>query len=237
MSERIIFMDANEYSSEVQECAKKLVIRLNTYCPMYSISGLIEAINQLPEPSNKIMMAKLGLKTGKPLEYKKEILEAAGITNEANLTPINLIVRDSMLLLKTEEYRLYYDSNIITGMQCFCDIPKEMSKLVLFRHLQFLKTMLDTGEPYEKFYHYDCSITGLHDRIDKILSKVERECLIRAYGLESGIREEAYYISNSLKSVPNEFKMTTHYVFSQISSALNDLYIAKKAFMQFPTEE
>lgn len=235
MSKRIFFTDASEFSPEIQKCAGRLIKRINVYSPMYCISGLKEAINTLPYPTNKLIMAKFGLETGVYLEYRDDIIQASGIS-KTDISPINLIVRDALSLLRTEDYRLYYDGNIIEGLKCFCDIPRSTSKLVLFRHLQFLKTMLDTGEPYERFYNYDCSLKTLHEIMKETLSKIERECLVRAYGLETGIREEVYFIAQSLESIPDSAKneVTSHYVFSEISSALDELYRAKSLYMQFP---
>lgn len=158
---------------------------------IFTIEGLREAVNSLPSPNKEVTISKFGLNSGVYLESNEDVLKDEW-NSARTLIDVESVVKDSLNLLAREEYRIYYDEMIDSGLKCFTSTNK-VSRLIQFRYLQLLMDILDK-KSYEIMYDYDCCLSLLWQTIEKNLSKEEALCITESYGLITGIRNSPHYI-------------------------------------------
>lgn len=181
----LITLNAGVHSSVISGY-NQLIKKIDTDCRLFLLQGLDDAVRRLPWPNLAIMLYKFQLvpPKSKDMVWCKEKLSKL-LSEDIEL---DLVIRDSLQVLATDDYRVFYDYDIEKVINCCTDIMsynKQFDRLSLYRHIQLFMKLLGKEE-ITHLCIYSFNIQTFHQTIIKSLTKQEQNVLTSFFGLIDG---------------------------------------------------
>lgn len=184
------------YPYEVLSGYNHLIQKIPTTCDLFWICGLESAVTRLP--NNFIIKYKYQLVNKvEAASYKKRIDR---LLLESEYLDFELLTKDSLILLSADEFRVYYDYDIVRAIDCFSDISLSnypIDQLRLYRHIQLFMKILGVDN-LNRLYIYSFSLNNFKEAFFRKLNIEEQNSIDMFYGLSSGYPKPLYIVENEL---------------------------------------